>query len=664
MTIFERIDSTNPVNRGASLEDIAANIVTPFEYTPIDGMKTSVSVEGQHKYFIVDPDLNLNIDGKLIPTDTTEIPGTTEDACDKKSKFTKRKCGISNNGKTIGIKRRHDDKQFLVTVSELIGFNDIKFAFSAVSIPMDGYVEFSQDFKSHGIENHCKFNKSLIEDHPFKYYGIKYTVNDMDVLREIKPDDTTKFLEGNKEFIEYFSDEEFKTQDGDGEYGLPYHDYENNYSTVAAGLVSDTTWTTGTYYLTALVLLGVWNLTLDAVGGAIVIKTDTNKSLNPNGTGNLLTVNTSITNKVHFTSKNDNSLGETIGGSSGAPAKGDQDSAYIITTGTGSEVNLDYVEAWYCESVFGIFHWQHTTDRVTNHITLNHITLKYCGIPAGLSYLVSFIGSYRYLKSVGDVDIQNISIDTTNSIKDNAKGYGIYINEAQTLSMQNIYVDIDSTNEAFRGISIVDIETDSTATFKNIFCRCKSAAMCFYIAQQTAHVVTWDVYNCIADNNAGTGTYSFYADRNAGTVTINLYNNIFLNASAGGAAGARTVADTINEGNNGFYNNTANSVGFIPTNPILADPQLGGPGGTIADGYFLPAGFAVGNLVDYEKQGSDTFDNLSIDESIYTMTGLAYAGGDKVTPGCYYEMAVFNENISGRRVAQPHIAITNSISIM
>ena len=619
--------------------------MSKIEYAPIDETKTSVVVDGVHKYFEVGSDINLRIDGNLVRSDCSSVDPEPGDICDCKSKLTKRKCGISKAGKEIGIKRRSDEKQFVVTVSHLTGFNDIKDAFKNNKLDTDKYVTFSQKFINSGIENHCKFSKALIENHPFKFYGIVYNVNDIGVMDEISPDLTTKFLTQDNKFIEYFSDEEFKTQDKDNPkiYGLPYHDYSNNYTTVSANLSANTEWTAGTYYLTDKIFINAYTLTLNAVGGNIIVKTDgvaDYLALN-NALSAVVTSNTSATNKVYFTSKNDDTKGETIIGSSGTPAKGDQDTAYIYNQNSaGGDITLNYVEFWYAESVTGVVSLGHSADQTGNDFTLNHITLKYCGLPSGLSYVASLIGIYRYFNAAGDLSIQNVSIDNTNTIKDSSNGYGILIAEPQNLTLQNIYVDINTSDQGRRGVLVADIGTNTTINVKNIYVGGDYADECFLLYNTAATNIVVNIYQCIFNSS---GNDSFKLNRVAGSFTANVYNNVFMNASTAGKYGCiKGGTITFNESNNGYYNNTANASGFTPTSPVLTDPQLGNLlGGVIATGYFLPDGFAVRNLNDYEKKGSGTFDALLIDETLYSMTGYRYAGTDKVTPGVYYQMASF-----------------------
>ena len=60
------------------------------------------------------------------------------------------------------------------------------------------------------------------------------------------------------------------------------------------------------------------------------------------------------------------------------------------------------------------------------------------------------------------------------------------------------------------------------------------------------------------------------------------------------------------------------------------------------------------NLAACEMLGSDSYDALSIDETIYTATGYRYAGDSNVTPGAMYGLSAFASTGRGNFFGQIH----------
>ena len=113
----------------------------------------------------------------------------------------------------------------------------------------------------------------------------------------------------------------------DGNYylleGLPYSWLASasypvllDYTTVSSAF-GTATWTTGTYYISASTDQNQNSLlTIDA---GVIVKLGSGVTLSVNG----IDINGTYSSWVYITSKNDNSVGETIDGSSGSPAAGD-----------------------------------------------------------------------------------------------------------------------------------------------------------------------------------------------------------------------------------------------------------------------------------------------------------------------------------------------------
>jgi hypothetical protein len=167
-----------------------------------------------------------------------------------------------------------------------------------------------------------------------------------------------------------------------------------------------------------------------------------------------------------------------------------------------------------------------------------------------------------------------------------------------------------------------------------------------YIQSGTAGLVhTCNFSNSIVTNTGtGDGIMCYWSN---GTLNASIINSI-LTACDGASAvalnknGAASVTHTYNV----YYGNTADCFEALHgTEQTGTDPQLGNlPAGCVIDAVNcpFPNGYAVGNLA-FEFAGSDTFDNLSIDETVCTMTGWKYAGTKNVTPGIYYTLTAFPE---------------------
>lgn len=117
-----------------------------------------------------------------------------------------------------------------------------------------------------------------------------------------------------------------------------------SYTTVSGALGSNTTYTAGTYYISSQVTMGAYNLTVDP-NVIIKINTGANNGIGVTGAGDL-DINGTSALPVYMTSKNDDSVGEAIAGSTAIPEPGDYVvTAYISsTTGTGA---FDYMIARY-----------------------------------------------------------------------------------------------------------------------------------------------------------------------------------------------------------------------------------------------------------------------------------------------------------------------------
>ncbi|MCD4695781.1 MAG: hypothetical protein K8S16_06025, partial [Bacteroidales bacterium] len=120
------------------------------------------------------------------------------------------------------------------------------------------------------------------------------------------------------------------------------------YVTVS-GDVSGQNWTNQTYYVSGNIYVND-DATLSIASGA-VIKFLAGTGLTVNGT---LDVNGTLANYVKFTSINDNSLGETIPGSSGNPQPGDWRGIYLYGYSTADGIGeFDYCLVRYGGNING-----------------------------------------------------------------------------------------------------------------------------------------------------------------------------------------------------------------------------------------------------------------------------------------------------------------------
>lgn len=148
-----------------------------------------------------------------------------------------------------------------------------------------------------------RFTKSFIYD----------TNNNVEKIfkRLVKHEGNYYLLEGVK--LSYFNS---------AEYPLVW-----DYTTISSTISDGTTWSSGTYYISTSVSCS--GLTID---GGVVVKLGSGVSLTENGFFKTLNINGSSGSPVYFTSFNDDSVGESISGSSGSPAAGDWGSIKTAST--------------------------------------------------------------------------------------------------------------------------------------------------------------------------------------------------------------------------------------------------------------------------------------------------------------------------------------------
>jgi len=449
------------------------------------------------------------------------------------------------------------------------------------------------------------------------------------------------------------------------------------YTTLDASYSSPLTLTTGTYYISADVDMTNIDLTkrkivFDLSNGDIVLKRNGDVSFN-----NVHEIDTipSGTNQIYYTVKDDDTIGETIIDSSGSPsAIGGQLADNIIA----GFVDLRYMEIRWGSTQFIKF--SSTPGHYLGYLTFKNcsyslVTDNYVIMNTGYSTVTqlhnftfkstdgnSLTGATGFLSfncrtSVHDIIITGANTTISTGIITETL-YG-----GSTLQRYNIKIINSNVGYGYRTGDVRRLTFNTAGDFLN--CHCNIAVYtgdrgyftvknCLFDGSVStiggfgtnttgARAYWWlKAYNCVFDNCINaiydkathiSHTFVAYADdcifTNNYRTCYRYFGNILLN---------------IHTANNcGFYNNTFNQV-LNNFNPINANPQFINAqyGCTIKHVFPLPDGYFVGNIVDYEQRGSNTFDALLIDETQYTATGKEYEGTDYITPGINYQVEEFH----------------------
>jgi len=152
--------------------------------------------------------------------------------------------------------------------------------------------------------------------------------------------------------------------------GLVMHSAGYAYITVSGNIATDQTWTSGnTYFINMNNWLAIYeDVTLTIEAGVVVKFNDGGEILSDGGTLNVIGQSSS---PVIFTSMHDNSVGETISGSSGTPAPGDWYGIFISNDNiynTDADANISYGEFRYG----GIIHFQSDLASSLDHINISY----------------------------------------------------------------------------------------------------------------------------------------------------------------------------------------------------------------------------------------------------------------------------------------------------
>ena len=174
--------------------------------------------------------------------------------------------------------------------------------------------------------------------------------------------------------------------------------------TTITDLAADTTYTAGTYYMDANHNANSKKLTLDCNAGDIIIKR--NGDVYWTSAGELQTTN-SGTYKVYFTVKDDDTVGDTISGSTGSPAVsgGSWNNAVIITGYVVAFINWEI--RWATNVAFIIHNGNYNT-------IFYNITFKNCAY--SIATANSYVIDLRYQRGVQGTNYHDILFDNTNTL--------------------------------------------------------------------------------------------------------------------------------------------------------------------------------------------------------------------------------------------------------
>jgi hypothetical protein len=439
--------------------------------------------------------------------------------------------------------------------------------------------------------------------------------------------------------------------------------------TLLADFTGNTTLTAGTYWMPYDINCNGYTLTFNCVDGPIIIKRAGDYSFAFTSTVN--TTNSTSVNKVYWTVKDDDTIGEIIDGSTGSPTK------------AGGVFNSIYNVGFYFTYGFTATNWEirYALNKqliilsTTTTLSFTFITWKYC------DYSISLIIPVVHLAtSVPSNSIHDLIFDNTNTLIntpllttyciDNL--YNIYVQSANTTgAVVNISCTGASSNLSAKTVSYINIYNSNTST--------TATGLAGVLFAYTRWFPTIKYCNTMIDFRTNTGNdsnqtanpieccvfnHGYYPCRigtGFASNIITLKNCLFTGLSYTAITNPRSSAATLSLTNccfnnvtlikttfsvtstyNGYYNSGETGI-TRGTGDFTADPVLTGydKRATLdstwatygpADGYFASA-------TAYQNTGSDTYDALSIDETLYSPCGCKRLGTEKVNPGLYYKFS-------------------------
>lgn len=445
-----------------------------------------------------------------------------------------------------------------------------------------------------------------------------------------------------------------------------------SYTTLDASYASTLTLTAGTYYMSGNVDMNSNTLNIDTSSGDVILKRNGDVYFTEVGHVNT----TDSTNKFYYTVKDDDTIGETIDGSSGSPSVSGGQWTNATITGTYNFIATKWEIRWVDNLTF-------VSITNKNNKQFTYITFKNCSYTS----VTAIILNASYWDTTGVCKFQYIEFGSTNTMS----GTGALIeNHSRVTAFDHIYINSSSSSNSPIYFHAFDAQYSTPNPYSNIYIKSTGAyGLNWYRNQNTAilnlkdsstsvnlsyAVGTHTFTNCLFDSTLNGDTTYAITRIDSGLCTINInnciFNNwtkVFYNREYGGSHTTTISAiNSIFTNNDNLLNNddlghqTATYCGYNSnvsetywskgTGSINADPAFSNaPSGCVIDTTFddyIPNGWFV-TSASYEELGSDTFNNLSIDETQYTATGYEYAGTDTITPGINYLVTAFAQGGGG-----------------
>lgn len=360
-----------------------------------------------------------------------------------------------------------------------------------------------------------------------------------------------------------------------------------DYTTVSGTIGSDTTWNAGTYYISSTVTVSS-GVTLTIAAGQI-IKGASGASLTIAGT---LTVNGTSASPVYFTSMNDDSVGDSITGSTGTPAAGDWD-------GVRPSGNCTF--------------------------TVTFSSFSYGSL--GLNTVGNFVGS----------DISDSSFHHNST-------YGLALGAAQSSGTR-----VCTRCESYSNTTGFNISNGNNAVSKFQDCYSHDNSSYGFALARISGDCYAQIFNCLITSNGAAGinanSTAVHPTIKNSTIDSNGGNGVII----GGAFSTGSVIDSIISNNGGWgvsggtsvtycdlYNNTSGSTTGVGTtaNNITTDPAF--QTGAIISGFTgLSANYFLNQSTSPAKDaGSDTAATEGYDT--YTTATDATTDSGTVDMGFHY----------------------------
>ena len=259
------------------------------------------------------------------------------------------------------------------------------------------------------------------------------------------------------------------------------------YTTVSGDISGNTTWSSGTYYISTNVTGGnAYSLTINS---GVVVKMASGVKLS----GAPLVVNGTAANPVYLTSKNDDTVGDPITGSSHSPAAGDWLSVGDDKYPNSTPISMTYAVVRYSTNGINVDQNPNLTHIITNTI------IKNCSVEAFNT------GDNGGAGGMETINLSNSQVDTC-------------------VIGLSVVANLNATNVLFRNnTTYADYVRYSTHTFKN--CTIDSNGTGVYTS--TSGYAT--VANSVISNN-GVNLYNSDSGT-AGLSYVNQYNNTTTNAA-------------------------------------------------------------------------------------------------------------------------------------